>query len=87
MADPLAITSSTVVSRLQTVFDQIFLDPVKVTPELSAHDVPEWDSLIQISLILTIERVFQIRFRVGEVEATQNVGELAELIVRRLHQN
>jgi acyl carrier protein len=51
---------------------------------LSASDVEEWDSLAHVSLILAIEHAFGIRFRVGEVEATRNLGDLAELIVKRL---
>jgi acyl carrier protein len=73
-----------VLSEMQRVFDDVFLDPVVLTPELSATDVPEWDSLLQVSLVVAIERHFQIRFRVGEVEATQNVGQFAALIGRRL---
>jgi len=69
--------------ELQGVFNSIFLDPVTVTPELSAKDVPEWDSLLQVSLVVAVERHFQIRFRVGEVETTTNVGEFAALIARR----
>jgi len=45
--------------------------------------VPEWDSLIHITLLVAVERAFKVRFRVGEVEATTNVGEFADLIVRR----
>lgn len=70
-------------AELQVVFNDIFLDPVTVTPELSAQDVPEWDSLLQVSLVVAVERHFNIRFRVGEVEATANVGEFAALIARR----
>lgn len=77
------MTQSEIISRLQTIFDDVFLSPVVVTPELSARDVEEWDSLIQISILVSIEKAFNIRFRVGEVEATRNVGELADLIARR----
>ena len=78
------MTETEVLARLQTIFNDVFLEEVVVTPELTAHDVEEWDSLIQISLLLSIEKAFNIRFRVGEVEATRNVGELAALIVTRV---
>jgi len=77
------MSRSDVLPRLQRVFDDTFLEKVNVTPELSAKDVEEWDSLLHISLILAVEKEFGIRFRMGEVEATRNVGELADLIVRR----
>lgn len=70
--------------RLQSIFDDIFLDEVVVTPELSAHDVEEWDSLLHISLVVAVEEAFGIRFRVGEVETTKNVGELAGVIEARM---
>lgn len=74
-----------VIARLQEVFDNVFLEPVELTPELSADDVEEWDSLIHIALIVAIEKSFNIRFRVGEVEGTKNVGEFANLIITRLN--
>lgn len=79
------LTKAQVLSRLQTIFDDLFLDEVTVTPELSAHDVEEWDSLLHISLVVAIEEVFNIKFRVGEVEATENVGEFADLILERVN--
>ena len=82
----MSITKDEVLLKLQSIFDQLFLDEVVVTPELSAHDVEEWDSLLHISLVVTIEEVFNIRFRVGEVEATHNVGEFADLITERVNQ-
>jgi acyl carrier protein len=74
-------------SSLQTIFDELFLDEVVLTPELSAKDIEEWDSLMHISLVVTVEERFGIRFRVGEVEATRNVGEFVNLIFDRLGGN
>ena len=71
-------------AKLQAIFNDIFLEPPTVTAELSAHDVPEWDSLMQISLLVAVEKGFGVRFHVGEVEATANVGEWAALINRRM---
>jgi len=73
-----------VFAKLQEVFDDVFIDPPKPTEELSAKDVPEWDSLTHIRLIVVIEKAFGVYFRVGEVETAQNVGQLADLILKRL---
>jgi acyl carrier protein len=78
------MTQTEVIARLQTIFDDIFLDPVRLTPELSAKDVEEWDSLLQISIVVAVEKGFGIKFRVGEVETTKNVGQFADLIAKRL---
>ena len=79
------MTQTEVITRLQPIFDDLFMEKVELTPQLTAADVEEWDSLIQISLLLAIEKAFQIRFRVGEVEAAKNVGEFADLIARRVN--
>jgi acyl carrier protein len=73
-----------VIAKLQTIFDTVFLEPVALTPALSAKDVPEWDSLVHISLLVAVEKAFSIRFRVGEAEAARNIGEFADLIIKRM---
>lgn len=75
-----------VMAKLQDVFDSVFLQKVEVQRDLSASDVEEWDSLTHVSLILAVEQAFGVRFRVGEVESTKNVGDLADLIMKRLPQ-
>lgn len=80
------MNQSEVLSKLQDIFNDIFLVPVTLAPTLSALDVPEWDSLLHISLMLAVESAFKIRFRVGEVEATRNVGDLADLIIKRIEE-
>ena len=72
-----------VIAQLQTIFDTVFLEPVALTPAISAKDVPEWDSLTHISLMVSVEKSFGVRFRVGEVENAKNVGEFADLILKR----
>jgi acyl carrier protein len=70
--------------RLQETFDKVFMEEVRVTPELSAKDVEEWDSLLHVSLVVAIEEAFGLRFRVGEVESAKNVGALVNLIAMRV---
>lgn len=77
------MTRNDVIVRLQAIFDDLFMEKVTLTPALRPDDVEEWDSLIHISLLLAVEQDFHVRFGLGEVEATQNVGEFADLIARR----
>lgn len=72
-----------VIAKLQTIFDDLLLDPTDLSPETTAGDVPEWDSLMHISILVAVEKEFNVRFRVGEVEKTKNVGEFADLILLR----
>jgi acyl carrier protein len=55
-----------------------------VTPMLSAHDVAQWDSLMNVQFLVLIEQAFGIRFSSREVGQIKNVGELmATLKTRR----
>lgn len=78
------MTRDDVLHTLQGVFDAVFVDAVAVTPELTAEDVDEWDSLMHVSLVVAVEQAFAIKFRVGEVETTTHVGDFADLILRRI---
>jgi len=79
------MNKSEVFQTFQSVFDSAFLDSVTVTPDLSAKDVEEWDSLLHVSLVLAVEDAFGVRFRVGEVEAVKNMDQWADLILRKLN--
>jgi len=76
-----------VIQRMQLVIDRIFVAPIVLSPSLSAKSVPEWDSLMNINLVVACEAEFKVRFRLGEVEQTKNVGEFADLICRHLAKN
>lgn len=77
------MTHDEVYRRLQSIFDELFLTRVELTPSLAAKDVAEWDSLMQINIVIAVEAAFGVRFRVGEVEKTRTVGEFVDLIIAR----
>ena len=78
------MSDAEVYAKLQSIFDAVFMSPVVLSPELTAKEVEEWDSLIHVSLVLALEDGFGIRFRVGEVEDAKNVGDLVVLIQKRV---
>jgi acyl carrier protein len=47
-----------------------------VTPMLSARDVAQWSSLMNIRLLVSVEQAFGIRFSSREVGQFKNIGEL-----------
>jgi acyl carrier protein len=67
--------------RLNQVFQQVFDDDeLQVTPQTTAKDVEGWDSLMHVTLIVNVEKAFDVKFSSSEVAALQNVGELLKLI-------
>jgi acyl carrier protein len=75
-----------VIAKLQTIFDTVILEPVALTSAISTKDVPEWDSLTHISLVVMVEKAFGVRLPMGDVENIKNVGEFADLILKRLQE-
>jgi acyl carrier protein len=73
--------STTTEHRLQDVFRQVFDDPdLELTDDLSATDVPGWDSLAHISLMFSIESEFGIFFTDAELAKMDNVGALRQAL-------
>ncbi len=71
-------------TRLTEIFEDVLdADDVTLTAATTAKDVEGWDSLTHIRLILTIEKVFKIKFSTSEVGKLQTVGDLVRLIKER----
>lgn len=57
-------------------------DAISLAPETTAADIPQWDSLTHVMLVVAVEKHFKVRFAAMEVQQLQNVGELVTLIER-----
>jgi len=67
--------------RVNTIFCDVFNDDeLVISRQTTAKDVQDWDSIMHVSLVVTIEKAFGIRFSSSEVAGLQNVGELVDLI-------
>jgi acyl carrier protein len=67
--------------RLTKIFHDVFDDDsIILKPATSAADIPDWDSVNHIRLVVSIEAEFRVRFTVGEIEALQNIGDLEQLL-------
>ena len=72
-------------SQLTTIFRDVFDDPdLTLTREMTADDVSEWDSLSHVRLMLTIERVFRVKFTASQVGSLKNVGDLMDILQHKL---
>jgi acyl carrier protein len=66
---------------LTDVFRDVFQnDGLAITNETTAADVPRWDSLSNIQMILAVERAFKIRLTAAQVSGLKNVGGLVDVI-------
>jgi acyl carrier protein len=75
------ITDELILERLQPIFDELFQESrPTVTMELSPSDVLEWDSLMNVQLMVAAERQFGVSISVVDIEGIRKVSDLVRLI-------
>ena len=73
-----------IVSRLTPIFRDVFNDDALIVSEsMTAADVPTWDSLSNINMIIAVEKSFGVNFSIKDVRSLKNVGELLALIKKK----
>lgn len=78
------MTQQEIYPRLTQIMRDVFDDEDLVaTPELTAHDVKEWDSVNHVTLVVAVEESFGIKFKSAELEKMKNVGQLVEQIEKK----
>ena len=70
-----------VLAEVTAILREVLDDPhIALTPDTVAADVPGWDSMAHIALVVEAECRFGITFLAPEVEALHQVGDLVRLI-------
>ena len=70
--------------KLNEIFSDVFDEEITVTPETTADDIEDWDSLTHITLISEVEDTFDIKFAMKDVLGMKNVGEMADIIEKNV---
>jgi acyl carrier protein len=73
-----------VLADLQEILNDVFGRDVSVTLESTAADVVGWDSFRHIEIIISLEEKYEIELPVSEVNEAQTIGQLVDLIERKL---
>jgi acyl carrier protein len=70
-----------ILMKLTDVFRDVFADDSLVlSRETTAMDIDGWDSLVHITLMLSVQRAFHVRLSALEMSQLQNIGALIELL-------
>lgn len=74
-----------ILSQLQPIFREVLDQPdLVLTRESNANNVEDWDSLAHINLVIAVERHFGIKFALGELQDLKNLGDMIDLIHKKL---
>ena len=66
-----------ILKKLEKVFQIIFDDySLRLSKNMTAEDIEEWDSLNQIKIILACEKEFSVKLNVREINNFVNIVEM-----------
>lgn len=74
-----------IIEKLTAIFHEIFNDNnIVLRDDMTAADVENWDSLTHMLMITKVEEVFNIRFKLKELNKLKMVGDLITIIESKL---
>ena len=79
------MTQRDIFIEVQQIFRDIFDDQeLLIDNNTNSDSLDNWDSLNHINLVVAIERKFEIKFKLGELQNLKNVGEMIILLKEKI---
>ena len=81
------ISRKEIMEKVTEIFRDVFDDDeLVILDSTNSDDIEDWDSLEHISLIVSMEKEFDMKFDIKEVGELENVGEMIDLIIRKMEE-
>jgi len=68
----------------QVILSALKLNDCELNDATAAYEVPGWDSLSHVNVVLAVEQHYGVRFKSVEVIRMKNVGDLQRLVDSKL---
>ena len=75
---------SEILIEISDIFKDIFDDDLEISEETSSKDIPDWDSLAQIRIIVALCHQFKIQLSIEEMADVNNVERMIDLVYSKL---
>lgn len=74
-----------IIEKLTAIFRTTFNEPELVlNDEMNAGDVETWDSLTHMLMVSEVESLFDIRFKLKELNQLKTVGDIVKTLEEKL---
>ena len=74
--------------KLKSVINnELKLEEYEITPDTLASEIPGWDSLNHMNVIVAIEKSYNIRFSAYDILKCSNIGDLQNLVNKKTNTN
>ncbi|OGR83712.1 MAG: hypothetical protein A2901_07265 [Elusimicrobia bacterium RIFCSPLOWO2_01_FULL_54_10] len=67
-----------------TILKTLALEDCRIDDDMTADQVPGWDSLNHVRVILAVEKEYSIRLKGLEILKLKTIGELQKLVDSKL---
>ena len=79
------MTRDEIMEKVRRIFWDVFDDDtLDINDQTNSSDIEDWDSLEHITLVVSMEKEFSLKFDLKEVNKLANVGEMVDLIASKL---
>lgn len=79
------MTRQEIMDKVTQIFRDVFDDEeLIITDSTNSDDIEDWDSLEHISLIISMEKEFDMKFDIKEVNKLENVGQMVDMIKAKM---
>lgn len=79
------MTRDEIYEEVTKIFRNVFDDEdLAINNNTNAEDIEDWDSLEQITLLVSMEKKFSIKFDISEISKMKNVGDMIATIEEKL---
>jgi len=80
------VSPDDVLEQLQPIFEEVLDQPeLRVTRDSNASNTENWDSLAHIDLMEMVQQRFKVKFALGELQDLKDVGDLVDMIVKKMN--
>ena len=69
--------------RLEELVTEILDAERSVSDATGADTEPNWDSLAQLEILITVEEAFDVKFSAEEIAGANSVGRIRQLLAER----
>ena len=77
------MTRNEILVQVNEIFiDTLDNEDIVIAETTQATDIDEWDSLMHVLLVDSIEKQFNIRFKAHEIQNWKDVGEIIDSICK-----
>ena len=74
-----------ILERVQEIFRDVLDDEnLNIKRDNTAADIEDWDSLANINLVVAMEKEFNIKYIIEEIQVLRDVGDMIDLIYKKL---